>query len=150
MAVAFMLVAVGGCAKKEAEEAAETEAVAEEIAQEVGVPAVGMYVAQLPSPDSPGRTVTLMLNADNSATMSVEMMNNQPAVVENGSWAWNSTASTVDLTIQRDVSGTMVSSMMSFSLSGDSLSLNNPVDAGYDPTGVVLVKTAVAEEGHSH
>ena len=151
MAVAFMLVAVGGCAKKEAEEEAAVDEVAEEVAQEVGVPAVGMYVAQLPSPESAGRTVTLMLNADNSATMSVDMMNDQPPVVENGSWAWNSTASTVDLTIQREVAGAMVSSMMSFSLSGDSLSLNNPVDAGYDPTGVVLVKSAAAgEAGHSH
>ena len=150
MAVAFMLVAVGGCAKKEAEEAAEAEAldeVAGEVAQEVGVPAVGAYS----SVGMADRTITLTLNADNSATVSVDMMNDQPDVVESGSWAWNSTASTVDLTIQRDVSGTVVSSMMSFALSGDTLSMNNPVDAGYG-TGVVLVKTTApaGEEGHSH
>lgn len=152
MAVVFMLVAVGGCAKKEAEEAAETEAVVEEVAQEVGLPAVGTYMGQLPSADTPGRTIMLTLNADNSASMSVDMMNDQPAVVESGSWAWNATSSMVDLTIQRDVSGTMVSSMMSFALSGDTLSLNNPVDAGYGDMGVKLVKSGAEEshEGHSH
>jgi uncharacterized lipoprotein NlpE involved in copper resistance len=155
MAVVFMLVAVGGCAKKEAEEAAEAEAtdeVMEEVAQEVGLPAVGTYTAQLPSADSPGRTITLALNADNTATMSVDMMNNQPAMVENGSWAWNATSSMVDLTIQREVSGAMVSSMMSFALSGDTLSLSNPADAGYGDMGVKLVKSAGddSHDGHSH
>jgi len=151
MAVVFMFVAVGGCAKKEAEEAAETEAldeVVEDVSQAIGVPAVGTYMAQLPAGDTPGRMIMLTLNADNSASMSVDFMNDTPAVVENGSWAWNSTASTVDLTIQRDVSGAIVSSMMSFSLSGDSLSLSNPVDAGYGDTGVVLVKTAAEEHAH--
>lgn len=148
MAVVFMLVAVGGCAKKEAEEAAEDAAideVVEDVAQAVGVPAVGTYMAQLPAADTPGRMIMLTLNADNSALMSVDFMNNTPAVVDSGSWAWNSSASSVDLTLQRDVSGTVVSSMMSFALSGDTLSLSNPADAGYGDMGIILVKTGMGQ-----
>jgi len=149
MAVAFMLVAGGGCSKKDAEEVADetgdaVQGAAEEVAEAIGSPAAGTYTAA-----SPGRMITLTLNDDNTASMSVDMMNDQPAVVESGSWAWNATSNVVDLTIQRDVSGTMVSSMMSFALSGDTLSMNNPVDAGYG-TGVKLVKTPAGEEGHSH
>lgn len=156
MAVVFMLVAVGGCSKKDAEEAADetgdaVQGAVEEVAEAIGSPAAGTYTATLSSADTPGRTLTLTLNDDNTASMSVDMMNNQPATVESGSWAWNATSNVVDLTIQRDVSGTMVSSMMSFALSGDTLSMNNPVDAGYG-AGVKLVKTTApaGEEGHSH
>lgn len=153
MAVVFMLVAVGGCSKKDAEEAADqtgdaVQQAAEEVAEAIGSPAAGTYMATLSSADTPGRMIMLTLNDDNSASMSVDMMNNQPATVESGSWTWNATSNVVDLTIQRDVSGTMVSSMMSFALSGDTLSLNNPVDAGYGDMGVKLVKTAA--EDHSH
>jgi uncharacterized lipoprotein NlpE involved in copper resistance len=152
MAVVFMLVAVGGCSKKKAEEAAETEAVEEvatDVAEAVGMQAVGSYMAQLPAADTPGRMIMLSLNGDNTASMSVDFMNNQPLVVENGSWAWNETANAVDLTLNRDVSGTMVSSMMTFALAGDTLSLSNPADAGYGDMGLKLVRQAAGEE-HAH
>lgn len=152
MAVVFALVGTGGCAKKKAEEAAETEAVEEvatDVAQAVGMQAVGTYMAQLPAADTPGRMIMLSLNGDNTASMSVDFQNGQPAVVENGSWAWNETASAVDLTLNRDVSGTMVSSMMTFAAAGDTLSLSNPADAGYGDMGLQLVREAAGEE-HAH
>jgi NlpE N-terminal domain len=151
LAVVFMLVA-GACSKKE--EAAESEAV-EEVdttpAETAAAPAVGIYMAQMPAADTPGRTIMLTLNADNTATMSVDLMNGQPATVETGTWATNA-MSGVDVTLQRDVSGTMVSSTMSFAMMGDTLSLNSPVDAGFGDMGLKLVKSPAGEshEGHSH
>jgi uncharacterized lipoprotein NlpE involved in copper resistance len=154
MAVVFMLVAAGGCAKKE--EAAQQEAVEEvdttPAETSATLSAAGMYMAQMPAADTPGRMIMLTLNPDNTASMSVDFMNEQPAIVENGTWAMNAMSNGVDLTLQRDVSGTMVSSTMSFAMMGDTLSLNNPVDAGYGDMGLKLVKSAAGEshEGHSH
>jgi uncharacterized lipoprotein NlpE involved in copper resistance len=149
MAVALMMATAGGCAQKESEEAAATaEEVVDEMAASSVPSAAGMYAAELPAADTPGRSVMLMLNGDNTASMSVDYMNGQPAVVENGSWVWNAVTSAVDVTLQRDVSGTMVSSMMSFTLDGDTLSLNNPADAGYGEMGIKLVKSAAGHEGH--
>ncbi len=156
MAIVVMLVALNGCAKKE--DAATDEPVEEvdvTTTEVVETPAAaGMYMAELPAADTPGRSVMLMLNADNTASLSVDYMNGQPAVVENGTWAATGTGG-VDLTLQRDVSGTMVSSTMNFAMMGDTLSLNNSVDAGYGDAGLKLVKSAAAateagHEGHSH
>jgi len=97
-------------------------------------------MAQLPAVGSPSRMIMLSLNGDNTASMSVDLGNNQAPVVENGSWAWNETASVVDLTLNRDVSGTMVSTMMTFAVNGDTLSLSNPADAGYGDGGLQLVR----------
>lgn len=149
MAVVFMLVAAGGCSKKK--EAAESEPVSEveSAPAETAAPsAAGMYMAQLPAADTPGRSIMLTLNADNTASMSVDFMNGQPATVENGTWATNATNG-VDVTLQRDVSGTMVSSTMGFAMMGDTLSLNNSVEAGYGEAGLKLVKSAMTEE-HAH
>jgi hypothetical protein len=46
----------------------------------------------------------------------------------------------------------MVSSTMSFAMMADTLTLNNPVEAGYGDVGIKLVKAAAGEshEGHSH
>lgn len=149
--VMMMLVVVSGCAKKD--EAAEGEVVEEvDVTEEVVTPAaVGTYMAMAPAADAPNRTIMLTLNADNTASMSVDFMNGSPAVVENGTWAMNATNG-VDLTLQRDVSGTMVSSTMSFAAVGDTLSLANSVEAGYGDMGVKLVKSAAGDshEGHQH
>jgi uncharacterized lipoprotein NlpE involved in copper resistance len=154
LAVAFMLVA-GGCAKKEEAAQEAVEEVDTAPAETATSPsAAGMYMATLPAADTAGRSVMLTLNADNTASMSVDFMNGQPAVVENGSWTWNSATNGVDLTLQRDVSGTMVSSTMSFAMAGDTLSLSSPVEAGYGEMGLKLVKSAGehdhSHEGHSH
>jgi uncharacterized lipoprotein NlpE involved in copper resistance len=113
-----------------------------------------MYMAQLPAADSPGRAVMLTLNPDNTASMSVDFMNEQPAVMESGTWAMNA-MNGVDVTLQRDVAGTMVSTTMSFAMMGDTLSLNNAMDAGYGDLGLKLVKSPAGaahddHSGHSH
>ncbi len=153
MALVFMLVTTG-CAKKD--EGAEVEVV-EEVdttpAETTTTSAAGMYMAQVPgAPDTPGRAVMLTLNMDNTAAMSTDYMNGQPAIVESGTWTWNAATNGVDVTVQRDISGTMVTSTMSFAAMGDTLSLSNPVDAGYGDVGLKLVKAPAGEshEGHSH
>jgi len=147
LAVAFMLVA-GGCAKKE-EAAQEAVEEVDTTPPATSPSAAGMYMAQVSAADTPGRSIMLTLNADNTASLSVDFMNGHPATVENGSWTWNAATNAVDLTLQRDVSGTMVSSTMSFAMAGDTLSLNSPVDAGYGEMGLKLVK-GESHEGHSH
>jgi hypothetical protein len=143
LAVAFMMVA-GGCAKKE-EAAQEAVEEVDTTPAETSPSAAGMYMATLPGGTG---TVMLTLNADNTASMSVDNATGQPAAVENGSWTWNAGTNSVDLTVNRDVSGTMVSSTMSFAAMGDTLTLNNPVEGGYG-AGLKLVKSAAGEE-HSH
>jgi uncharacterized lipoprotein NlpE involved in copper resistance len=153
MAFVCLLVAAG-CAKKEEAASEAVEEVDTTPAETAVTPtAAGMYVAEMAAADTPGRKFMLMLNADNTAAMSVDFMNGQPATVENGTWAWNAGTSAVDLTVQRDVSGTLVSSTMSFAMVGDTLSLNSPVEAGFGDMGLKLVKTAgdaPGHEGHSH
>jgi uncharacterized lipoprotein NlpE involved in copper resistance len=154
-------VLVVGCSKKEAEQAAENvadqaEGLAQEAAEQVGEAGgsvAGTYSATLSAADTPGRKVMLVLNADNTASMSVDYMNDQPALVENGTWAWNPTASAVDLALSRDVAGAAVSMNLSFAMSGDTLRMNNPAEAGFGTEGMALVKEAAGEaghEGHSH
>lgn len=148
MAFVFMLVAAG-CAKKEEAASEAVEEVDTTPVETATTPsAAGMYVAEMAAADTPGRKFMLMLNADNTAAMSVDFMNGQPATVESGTWAWNAGTNAVDLTVQRDVSGTMVSSTMSFAMMGDTLSLNSPVDAGFGDMGLKLVKAA--GDGHGH
>jgi len=151
MAIVMMLFVAGGCAKKD--DAAEGEVVEEvDVTTETATPsAAGTYMAQLPAADTPGRAVMLTLNADNTASLSVDYMAGQPAMVDAGTWMAN-TMGGVDVTLQRDVSGTVVSSTMSFAVMGDTLSLNNAVDAGYGDMGLKLVKSPAGEshEGHSH
>ncbi len=145
MAVVFMLIAAAGCAKKE--ETAQNEQVEEldttpsETA--TASSAAGTYTAQ-----TPGASVTLALNTDNTASMSTDVMTGEPAKIENGTWATNA-MNGVDVTIQRDVAGQMMSATMSFAMVGDTLMLNNANEAGF-VGGLKLVKSGAAPAGESH
>ncbi len=71
-------------------EAAPTEPTA--VPVEAPAPEVdyaGTYTAGLPAADSPGREITLTLAEDGSATMATDYLNDQPPVVETGSWQAN-------------------------------------------------------------
>ena len=149
MAVVFMLIGAG-CAKKE--EAAQNEQV-EEVdttpSETATMPsAAGTYMAQMPAGQTPGAAVTLTLNADNTASMSTDLMNGEAAKVESGTWSTNA-MNGVDVTIQRDVAGQMMSATMSFAAVGDTLMLNNAGEAGFT-SGLKLVKTGAAPAGESH
>lgn len=149
MAVVFMLIAGAGCSKKE--ETAQ-EQVEEVDTTPADTPATsspaGTYTATTPAGQTPGASVTLTLNADNTASISTDLMNGEPAKVENGTWSSNA-MNGVDVTVQRDVAGQMISGTMSFAAVGDTLMLNNAGEAGF-VGGLKLVKTGAAPAGESH
>jgi uncharacterized lipoprotein NlpE involved in copper resistance len=155
MAVVFMLIAGAGCSKKE--ETAQNEQVEEVDTTPADTPATasaaGTYTATTPAGQTPGASVTLTLNADNTAAISTDLMNGEPAKVESGTWSSNA-MNGVDVTVQREVAGQMMSGTMSFAAVGDTLMLNNAGEAGF-VGGLKLVKTGAppageSHEGHSH
>ncbi|MDH4038047.1 MAG: hypothetical protein OEX18_13220 [Candidatus Krumholzibacteria bacterium] len=88
--VGAMAFGLFGCAKKDADQADATtdEMVTEEVA---GMPesmpaATGIYVAEIGEGDAMQR-VTVVLNDDYTAVVTVEYMNEQPAMTQNGNWA---------------------------------------------------------------
>ncbi|MCB0209766.1 MAG: YbaY family lipoprotein, partial [Anaerolineae bacterium] len=52
-------------------------------------PFAGTYTASLPAADTPGREMTLILNADGTATRTTDYLNGKPAIEESGSWQDN-------------------------------------------------------------
>ena len=64
---------------------------------------VGVYAASLPAADSPGRDVTVALEADGLVTVISDYLNDQPPIVETGTWSANPNGTvTVLLTQQGD------------------------------------------------
>jgi uncharacterized lipoprotein NlpE involved in copper resistance len=58
----------------------------------------GVYQAVLPSAETAGRRLTLTLNADNTATITNDYMDEQPPVVDAGDWSEAGDTVTVRLT----------------------------------------------------
>lgn len=64
---------------------------------------VGVYTASLPAADTPGRDITVALDADGAVLVTSDYLNGQPPIVETGVWSANpSGAVTVVLTAQGD------------------------------------------------
>lgn len=64
---------------------------------------VGVYATSLPAADSPGRDVTVALEADGLVTVTSDYLNDQPPIVETGTWSANPNGTvTVLLTQQGD------------------------------------------------
>ncbi len=64
---------------------------------------VGVYTASLPAADTPGRDITVALEADGIVTVTSDYLNNQPPIVETGTWSANPSGTvTVVLTAQGD------------------------------------------------
>lgn len=62
---------------------------------------VGVYTASLPAADTPGREITVDLQADGAVTVTSDYLNNQPPIVETGTWSGNdSGTATVVLSAQ--------------------------------------------------
>jgi hypothetical protein len=93
--------AAAPAADQEPAAVAPTAAPAEAEVAEVAY--AGTYTAQLPAADSPGRDITLTLAEDGSATMTTDYLNDQPPIVETGTWQANPDGTaTVTLTAQGD------------------------------------------------
>ncbi len=98
------------------------------------VSAAGTYVGDLLETDAPSRTITLTLNPDQTASMSIDYRNGQPAVVQSGTW--NAGSSQIDLALEHE--------SLSFAREGETLILNDSEDAGYGEMGLTLTKSTVA------
>jgi hypothetical protein len=62
---------------------------------------VGVYTASLPAADTPGREISVALEADGIVTVTSDYLNNQPPIVETGTWSANPSGTvTVVLTRQ--------------------------------------------------
>ena len=132
-------VILAACSKKEnsAEQAAVDPALKNS--------AQGTFAAELPAADSPGRVLTLTLNGDNSASLSVDYQNGEPAVVQAGTWTINSISNNVDVTLAKAPSGTETE-IMSFAMTADTLALTNWMDLNYGQAGLKLVRAPAGAE----
>lgn len=66
---------------------------------------VGVYSASLPAADTPGRNISVALEADGIVTVTSDYLNDQPPIVETGTWSANPSGTvTVVLTKQDDQS----------------------------------------------
>lgn len=86
-----------------APEAQVPEAPAPETPAVVALPEqfVGIYTASLPAADTPGREITVELAADGHVVVTSDYLNDQPPIVETGTWAGNADgAVTATLTAQ--------------------------------------------------
>lgn len=150
--VGAMVFGLFGCAKKDAEQAettAETmpaEEVAVAPAEAPGV--AGAYAAEVGVADA-AQKVTLTLNADNTAMMSIEFMNGQPSTVQNGTWAMGETPNTVN--VMYGPEGAAMT--MPFTMVGSDLQMTGEMAMGFGAPEITLVKQAAVEDphaGHDH
>jgi uncharacterized lipoprotein NlpE involved in copper resistance len=125
---------VMGCAKKESQEASD-EAMPTEEPSVATMPAdiSGTYTAEVPAGDTTGRTVSLTLNADHTATMSTMYTSDAPPMMQEGTWT-EKAESMVDVMFVGDTGDTTA---MSFHASGTELHMMDP---GSGSMGMTLVK----------
>jgi hypothetical protein len=121
--VLAMIALLGGCAKKEKEATTETTETTEHAAETAAPAMAGTYTAAMAN-----GTASLMLNADNTASFSMQPMENAPAQVENGTWMQSGAG--VDVTFSRAVADTTMSMTLNFAAMGDTLALTNGESVG--------------------
>ncbi len=133
LAAVAMIAMLEGCAKKEkaAEETTTTEST--ESSTMANTSAAGTYMATMAN-----GTTSLMLNADMSASLSLQPSAEAPAQVENGTWANGAAANTVDVTFSKSPMDSTMSMTLNFSAMGDTLMLTNGETVGM--AGLKLVK----------
>ena len=132
LAVLAMIALLGGCSKKKTAETAETTT--ETAATETQAPAMaGTYTAAMAN-----GTASLMLNPDMTAAFSMKPMADQPAQVENGTWANGTMPNSVDVTFSKTVNDSTMSMTLNFAAHGDSLAVTNGETVGLQ--GLVLIK----------
>jgi len=155
-AVAGMLVfGLAGCGKKEAaqDQASQESMPTEDVAPApAAVPAVaGTYVAEMGEGDAASK-MTLTMNDDNTAIMTIEHMNGQPAMSQSGTWAMGEGNT---ITFNYGAEGSMMS--MPMTMDGDQLHVTGDMATAMGAPEISLVKQAAAEPmeedphaGHEH
>jgi len=82
----------------------------------------GVYKASLPAADSPGRELTLIINADSTAQLSTDYLNGKPPIVEVGNWQDNGDGTfTVTFTGRADGATYARPDTITFGLQGNQL-----------------------------
>ena len=99
----------------------------------------GIYTALLPAASSPGRDITLMLKADNTAVRSTDYLNGEPPIVEIGTWADNRDGTaTVSLTGRPDGMAYDQPDVVTYRLTSRRLAAVEYDQAVYGSEGLVL------------
>lgn len=97
----------------------------------------GLYRAELPAADSPGRAVTLRLTGFMTARMESDFRNGQPPVVDTGAWTKDDAGAVVVTLAPRDTA-TNSGDTLRFDARGDSLVVRGEA---YGSAGLTLVRT---------
>jgi len=152
--VGAMAFGLYGCAKKEAEQQAQTsETVTEEVAASPAMmpAAVGVYSAEVGTGDD-AKKVTMMLAEDGSATMMVEYMNGQPSMSQTGTWSMGEMENAINF-VYGGEGTTMTMPMM---LDGDMLRVGGDMAMAVGAADLALTREAAeaaaeeSHEGHNH
>jgi hypothetical protein len=151
--VGVMAFGLFGCAKKEAEQAKAEETPTEDIAAmpEMMPAAVGTYMVEIGEAGM-SQKITVMLHEDNTAMLTVDYMNGQPATTQNGTWSMGENEGVVNFTYGSE--GTAMT--MAMTLNGDNLTMDHDMAAAMGVPELVLVRQNAAEpveeshEGHNH
>ncbi len=101
----------------------------------------GVYKASLPAADSPGRDLTLIINADSTAQLSTDYLNGKPPIVEVGNWQDNGDGTfTVTFTGRADGATYAKPDAITFGLQGNQLTAVTWDRSLYGSQGLVLFK----------
>lgn len=133
LAAVAMVAMLEGCSKKKAAETSTTETQTSTPATTANTAMAGTYSASMAN-----GTSSLMLNADMSASFSMQPSASAPAMVENGTWANGAAANTVDVTFSKSPMDSTMSMTLNFTATGDTLALTNGDAVGMG--GLKLVK----------
>ena len=133
LAAVAMIAMLEGCAKKEKAAETTTTENTESAPATANTAAAGTYTAALAN-----GTTSLMLNADMSASLSLQPVAGAPAQVENGTWANGATANDVAVTFSKSPMDTTMSMTLNFAANADTLALTNGETVGL--AGLKLVK----------
>lgn len=107
---------------------------------------VGVYTASLPAASSPGREMTLTLNADGSATRSTDYLNGEAPIEEIGTWQDNGDGTaTVTLTGRPDGTTYESPDVITFQLTDNTLTAIDYDEKKYGSEGLTLQKQTEAD-----
>jgi hypothetical protein len=133
LAAVAMIAMLEGCSKKKPATETTTTENTESTPATANTAAAGTYTAALAN-----GTTSLMLNADMSASLSLQPVAGAPAQVENGTWANGAMANDVAVTFSKSPMDSTMSMTLNFTATGDTLALTNGETVGM--AGLKLVK----------
>lgn len=101
--------------------------------------AAGVYLAQMPAASSPGIQATLVLNEDQSASLTLDYMNDETPINQTGTWQMAS-ADQVRVNFT-DQDGKPITNTIVFTLSGDTLTALEYDQQQWGTAGLTLTRS---------